>query len=437
MAKTQTIVVGAGIAGTLIANELAKKYNPNTIRVIDRDPRHSLSINAKYEGTTFKGGNVRQISAREATAIGLIPSASKLLRTSTQKGGWLALPNLSSREKKWRKEFDETASNPKQLRKNQRTILEMNVMGLKGWHKIAKEWPEVFEGMDVDHDVPMFYSDSRELKSDFQEEMDYNLRPKMLAEKEILRKYPSILGAMERGDIVGAYAGPSGAVHVKTLVVNMQRDLKKRGVTFTHEMPVVGISRTNNGSVCGLITKNGKHFVADNYILSPGVPSHDLLKGSKTDGKIMAMAGIWFRLVNKVGIHKAFKTNMEHMNVTPAPDGSVYFSGMYAFVGEQTAHINMPGLKHTFGHFWEIIAKLFPEIKKNMELERRVCVRPMTPNQVSLLERNVTTSGGSLVIAAGNGAAGFTQAPVMAQAVSDIIANKKSKARTLFEICTV
>jgi len=410
-------VVGSGIVGLLSAYYLSQ--SGFKVSVFDAGPNPLTDYNKDKAGATFSGGNARHVSATETSPHASLSMTGQIY-ISGNKGGWLAKDerNLTLAEKAWMDEFELVTQSPDLFTQFTKTVINVNNLGKDLWRKLMAQDPDLFTNVQIQQPLTVFFLDEPTFKSENNVETAANplYPPIPLTKKEIAKEYPVMANAVRKGIIAEGLVLDGFALNAISFCKKIIRRLQSQGVSFFWDTEVRSLHELNS---------------ANYYLISTGVRKQDFLRGTSSHQKIMGVAGVWIRIPNP-GLKKAFKI------ACPYPTGyingtlegnNLLLSGGYGFIGQDYLDRQKPGIKTLFEDIKRNVQSVFPEsFKKSLRedsLDERVCIRPMKPSGLGVFE--VMEKGKSKAIFTGaNSAGGFTQAPVLAAAVLDILNGKDS-----------
>lgn len=172
------------------------------------------------------------------------------------------------------------------------------------------------------------------------------------------------------------------------------------------------------------------------------------MKGTRSAGKIQGVAGLWLNLPhlepylqNSVKIHREGHIG-EDSNVTIATkDGqpTLILGSGYAFTGKRSLDMDSPEVSCLFEALEVTAERFFPQayeqaIRENtLYGKRKACIRPFTSTGLGIFEVMQTTTGGRMIIATGHNTGGFTQAPVVAEAVTATLSGTTHPMQALYD----
>jgi glycine/D-amino acid oxidase-like deaminating enzyme len=306
--------------------------------------------------------------------------------------------------------FDRLTKEPEFFDSFTKTVIKVNNLGKDLWRELVWEDPNLFKGVCMQEPIAVFFLDTPTFKSETIVEIKANpIFPiQTLSPKEIAKKYPAMVDSVSRRVIVGGLVLDGFSLNSISFCRNMIKHLGHQGVDFSWGRKFTNLDQNDNAF--------------DYYLISTGV---------SITKKVMGVAGVWIKIPNP-GLKGPIKI------ATPYPTGyingtiegeSLLLSGGYGFIGQDARDEKSPGIQTLFEDMKRNVRMVFPEsYKKACEeetLDERVCVRPMKASGLGVFE--VIDKGVTKVIFTGaNGAGGFTQAPVVARSVLDIINGKES-----------
>lgn len=406
-------VVGAGIVGLLSAYFLNKEgYR---VFVYDKGPNPLRNYNKDLSGATYSGGNARHVSATE-TSPHASPSMKGQIFVSCNKGGWLGKDEklLTDEERAWALQFELLTQNPTLFSKFTKTVVKVNNLGKDLWRRLRGQDPSLFESVNFQESITVFFLDEPTFKSEtvVETKANPNYPIKALTSKDLASSYPASEDTIKRGVFVGGLVLDGFALHSISFCQNVIKSLENQGVTFSWDKKVTSL---------------GEVKPSDYYVISTGASKQDFLLGSPSHNKIMGVAGVWIRIPNP-GFKNPIKIACPYPTgyINGTLDGQeLILSGGYGYIGQDTLDKESHGIKILFDDIKRNIKRVFPkEYAQSLKmgtLDERACVRPMKASGLGVFEvmNNVIFIGS-------NNAGGFTQAPVLANAVLDIIRGKSN-----------
>jgi len=254
----------------------------------------------------------------------------------------------------------------------------------------------------------------------------------VLTPSQVRAYYPALEDACSDGTVAGGIEVVGFTVNIHRFVAQLVALLELEGVQFHWNTPVAGIRWVASGIADGIETTSGV-VRSRHYVLSPGAYGDELLQGTASHGQIQGILGVWLtvpniqpQLQNSVKIarkdHRA-----EDTNVTLATDecgNSTLICGSgYGWTGLDPNNIDLVELDLLFDALEDTLRRFFPKAYDiaradgTLDASRRLCVRPWTASCLGVFERVETSGGGTLIVTGGHNTGGFTQSPVVADAV--------------------
>lgn len=415
MPKETVNIIGGGIVGLMSAFYLNRAGFE--VSVFDAGPNPLNDYNLARAGATFSGGDARHVSATET-----VPHATSSMTGQIHKGiidgGWDAKGgvDLNYAERDWAIRFDQLTRDPDWISKNTATVAGVNNYSKALWRRLMPEEADLFRGTNVQSDITVYFLDRKTLESEAEAETlanpDFPIR--VLTADEVKRHNPEgMTNPVERGIIVGGLIIDGFSINAISFCRNLIRKLDKSGTDFFWEARVDSLDEIPD---------------SDYSFISTGAKKQKFLEGTNSSGSIMGVAGVWIRIPNP-GLKGPIKI------ATPYPTGYIngtlegndlLLSGGYGFVGEEDEiGFESADIRMLLEDLERNIANVFPASYKSAlaqeSLTPRVCVRPMRADGLGVFE---IMKGGKVIFAGANNAGGFTQAPVVAEAVLDTLNGK-------------
>lgn len=409
MKNKSAVVVGCGIVGLLSAYFLHRAGLK--VSVIDAGPNPLTNYDRAKAGATFSGADARHVSATE-TSPHASSSMHEQIYKGVREGGWLSKDPklLTTEEKAWMKDFDHLTKEQEHFNMFTKTVVNVNNLGKDMWRKLTQEDPDLFKDCGMQEKITVFFLDQETFfsETDVETKANPDYPVKTLTLKEIIKEYPAMEEPINKGIIAGGLVLDGFAVQAISFCRNVIARMEREGVDFSWNNEVTNLEEI------------GKNF--DYYLVSTGV---SIAK------KVMGVAGVWIKIPNS-GFKNPFKI------ATPYPTGyinatlfenSLLLSGGYGFIGKDIRNEESQGIQTLFEDIKRNIKRVFPAIYQRAlldgTLDEKACVRPMKATGLGVFE--VENKGKAKIIYVGaNNAGGFTQAPVIAQSVLDVVNERES-----------
>lgn len=421
----RAIVIGAGVGGLFAVRELQKAGF--TVDVFDAgpDPEDTLA-DPQLFGTTFRA-DARHISATE-TSPHATTSRAGLIHKSVSDGGWLAkdATQLSANEIQWIKRFDTLAKTKGGCEDFARDVIQLNNLGKDLWWNLLRTEPWLFASAAVESPVTILVHTKEAWKSEEEIEREANVGLKALDETAIGDLHPVLREACRTGAIAGGLIVDSLALNAASFCRALIRHLTEAGAMFNWDQRVSGYAAAEP-SWAKFESPGFGVLKADLYVIDAGIPQGDVLVGSQAYNKIMGVAGCFIRIPNP-GLRGPIKILAQEptgfVNVT-RHGTDLLLSGGYGFIGNSQADSESPGVRTLFEGLEQVARNIFPAAYQaalsSSSLSRRACARPSTPTGLPLLEKRSGPGGSRIIVAGGNSAGGFTQAPAMGRLICEAI----------------
>jgi len=445
------VLVGAGVVNLITALRLRRAGY--AVRIHDRAPDPRDDAHWTAYGCTRGGGDGRMFTLTEADSYNSRArnpdgSSNDLLTRPISRHGWLVADpdDLSAAELRWADEFHLI---PRWLADSfNEDIFDVNRAAGVEWDRLIDSDPALFgEHTGYRDGILRLYTDSEYFGRHVARNDHVGATRAVLASDQVGVGYPALARACADGTIVGGIEVVGFTVNIHKFLARLVELLEAEGVSFHWGEQVSGIRWAAPGLVDGL--KIGADVVrADHYVLSPGAYGEDLLRGTASHGHIQGMLGVWLtvpnvepRLEHSVKIARAGH-RAEETNVTLATDAAgapVLVCGAgYGWTGRDPGNIDPAELELLFDALADTIGRFFPEALAaarkagTLDASRQVCVRPWTSSCLGVFETVPTNQGGTLVVTGGHNTGGFTQSPVVADAVLAALRGQPHAMHTRF-----
>jgi len=433
----RVLLAGAGIVNLLTAYELIREGYRVTILEGSAPPWSNPDW--RLLGATRGGGNARMFCLTEADNYNdkgsvLYSDMKSVLRRRISEGGWLAgdPDRLPPSTRRW---IDLFSSVPPWLADIfTQDIYTVNRQSMNLWAEIRAGEPGLFADVGYVEGVLRIYYEEEAFAaaSDLQRRVGA-VRGELLSRDQVAVRHPALAKACANGQIAGGMEVIGFTVNIHDFVARFEEYLAERGVEFLWNTRIDGIARDAEGRIEGLRTAKGLER-ADHYVVSPGAYGRDCLCGTRTEGKIEGVVGLWLtlpnlepRLGNSAKLHREGHVG-EDSNITLARDERgrpiLLLGSGYAFLGGADLDLEHPEIAALFEALEDTARRYLPDAYAqaladgSLRRSRRACVRPFTPTGLGVLEVLGAAGGGRLVITTGHNTGGFTQAPAVARAVA-------------------
>lgn len=447
MTNPTTTIIGAGVVNLLTAYKLCKQGH--SITIIDKAPDPSTQSSWKTLGATFGGENVRMYTYTEADNYNeknniIYANMHQVFSCQIKDNGWLvkAPESLNYHEQAWIEAFQNVTGD--EARQFSEDIYFVNKSSEQYWQQLMQEDLELFEGVDLLHDILRIYSE----KQDFETAQILHNRlgstKKVYSMEETLQNYPLFTQAYNTQQLGGCITVKGFTLKVQDFCQKIIHYLKEQGVAFRWGTTFQEVVKLPSGKVEGVLLDDTLH-TTDNYVLSLGGYAATALKHTQTDNLLHGVLGVWLTVPNiypelnqSMKIHKTGHVG-EDTNVTIINNGKedvlVLGSG-YGYTGNRAKNsIELDELNGIFDSLKHTAATYFPEayaqVQNTIDETKKYCVRPFTPNGLGMFEVLEATQG-KVIVTGGNNTGGFTQAPYIAEAVWATLDNQVHPLQTLF-----
>jgi glycine/D-amino acid oxidase-like deaminating enzyme/phosphoglycerate dehydrogenase-like enzyme len=443
---SDVVVVGGGIVGLTVAfGLLAGGWE--RLRVLDAAPADRGNLAA--QGTTFAGTNGRHLSATE-TVPHASPARAGALTRATEYGGWrLGNPaTLSAAERHWVATFEQRTDRPHLHTSSTNLAIALNRLGLCGWEALVDAYPDLLAGIRWDARPTRAYLSAADLESGRKLQGKVNTQVRELDGNEISASWPALRrdgdAVLDGPRIRGLLEVDGYAVNIHDLAEALRRHLVDSGVEVRARARVGRITQTDHG--IRLLLTDGKPVMADTAVLTTGGADLAALLGDTWPAArcVQGVLGVSVTAPNP-GIHRPLKIHAPDplgiVNITTSPGGVfVHASGGFGFVGLTRptdlgagADLGAPtsAARPLLRLLEDILVRLFPALRRRDgaidAVDRRICVRPMTPDGVPVVEA-LDAFGGRVIVAAGTNAGGTVEAPALATLVGQLLDNRAGAA---------
>jgi glycine/D-amino acid oxidase-like deaminating enzyme len=417
-------LVGAGIVNLVTALYLVRAGYRVEVCESTPDPRENAHWTAY--GCTRGGGDGRMFTLTEADSYNsrAWPANDLLLRPISAHGWRIAKPGyLSAAERRWAEDFHRM---PGWLADSYNAdIFAMNRAGGAGWDRLIASDPLLFEPGYQDGILRLF-TDEEYFRWHVARNERVGATRRVLTPAEVGERYPGLADATVAGGLEVA----GFTVNIHGFLTRLVDLLIAEGVRFRWCTPVTGIDWAAPGRVGGVRTAT-EVVRSDHYVLSPGVYGDAVLRGTQSHERIQGMLGVWLtvpnvepRLAHSVKIarkgHDAEETNVT-LGTGESGEPVLICGAGYGWTGLDPGNVDSGELEALFDAVKDTIRRFFPQAyaaaRDTLDQTRRVCVRPWTSSCLGVFETVPTVGRGVLVVTGGHNTGGFTQAPVVADAV--------------------
>ena len=434
--RTVTLV-GAGIVNLITALQLCRAGF--AVRVFDACPDPRSGAHWTRYGCTSGGENARMFTVTEADVYHPFYGAGTQFGVPASAGGWqirATHPAPDPAERGW---LDEHRSFPGWLGAGYAAdIYRFNREAGRWWQRLRRDLPELFEDVFLRDGIVRLYSSGAHVQADIARHRRLHLPIRVYSPAEAARHHPALADACATGQVAGAIEVPGFTVNVHDLIARLLSTLEREGAGLTWNTEISGV-HWRDGRACGLETPAGR-VMSDHYVLSPGVPIGDLLRGTAAQGTIQGVAGVWLTLPNvNPPLRQSLKiARHDHLandtNITVAPDAIILGSG-YGWTGADPRAIDPTELALVSDALHDTAQRFFPKAYAALESPDdaiRYCVRPWTASSLGVFEIHPAGGGGVLVVTGGHNTGGFAQAPAVAAAVLAALRGRRHRMHALY-----
>ncbi|MFE2104812.1 NAD(P)/FAD-dependent oxidoreductase [Kitasatospora sp. NPDC059463] len=442
------VLVGAGIVNLVTAWYLLRAGH--RLRILDARPDPRKDLHWSAYGCSRAGGDARMFTLTEADDYHAKTSADRpavngVFRRSLDARGWnVRAAPFSAAEERWVRDFE---SVPARLaRTYDADILSFNRESRGLWRALIEEHPELFADTGHRPGILRLYTDREQFERSVLRHTGLDAVRRVLEPADVRRHHPGLAGAT--ADLAGGLEVPGFTVNVHRLLDRMVSRLEQAGAEFGWSTPVERIEWADGGRMGGLRAA-GALVTADHYVLSPGAHGGDLLAGTRSEGRIHGVLGVWLTLPHpgpelRHSLKIARRGHLtEDANVTLGTDERgrpvlVVGSG-YGYLGADGTDADPAALATMFAAVEDTCRAFFPEAHArasrdgSLRRSRRICVRPWTAANLGIFEAVPTVAGGVGVVTGGHNTGGFAQAPSVARAVVAALAGRAHPMHELYD----
>lgn len=449
MKNKKIVLVGAGVVNLVSAYYLSQQGYELTI--IDKAPAPSQKKDWKKFGCTFGGENVRMYSYTEADNYNekgsqLYSSMDKAFSEVIDDGGWL-IKNSSTfteSERSWIEDFNNVDAQDA-IQYNEE-IYQINIASGGLWDDWMQENPILFDNAEVRRDIFRIYSDPSDFEAAQQLHGRLGSLIRVVEKEEVEHSYPLFRAAEAAGQLGGCMLVNGFTLKVHTLCENILSHLIAQGAEVRWNSCFSGIEKDHLGKVKGILV-DGALETYDHYLLSLGAYAGNTLANTQTKNQLHGVLGIWLTLPNlypelehSMKIHKTGHvgedTNVTLINQNGKP--ALVLGSGYGYTGNATSNnVQTSELKGLYDSLKQTAQVYFPEAYEQVcstaDDFQKYCVRGWTPTGLGIFEDIPAQNNGKLIITGGNNTGGFTQAPLIADAVLKALDCQTHPMHTLFD----
>ncbi len=434
------VLVGAGIVNLITAEFLANRGYSITVLDACQDPRRCRLMDWPRLGVTSGGGNARMFSYTEADNYNekgskIYQDMSSIFRKTVRNGGWDVKDpaDFSPEEEDWISTFESIP--PWLARIYSENIFRINHESGHLWDQFMQDAPELFEEVEYYPDILRMYVEPVATKAAIHLNNKLGALLKGTSLRQYLDQFPVFEPAHQMDELAGGITVKGFTVNVHPFVARLISRIESLGGSMHWNCRIDQIERNGQDEVIAL-TGNGERFVADHYVISPGVRGNKLLQGMASENVIQGVLGVWLqipnlepKLRNSIKIHRRGHV-VEDINITVGIDPDtgediLTFGGGYGFVGLDRPAPDSPELAALFDELENVARIYFPKAYATAKAnggfypqgQKKYCIRPFTATGLGVFEMIPAIDGGKLIITGGHNTGGFTQAPAVARAV--------------------
>jgi D-amino-acid dehydrogenase len=300
------------------------------------------------------------------------------------------------------------------------------------WDNWIKSDPSLFENSLIKQGILRIYSDAEKFELAVARQDSIGATLSVLNGDDIVRDQPALASAVAGGHIAGGINVVGFTINAHKFMRHLIASLEARGVRMQWNRRARQLVMDENGHVAGIRFSDGM-IAAENIVVSPGAYCDELLRGTRSHGKIGGIIGAWLRLPNLHGtLRNSLKLSRknhitEDSNITVATDGDgqpiLIIGSGYGYTGSDVTNIDPRLLRMMYEGLIDTAQNYFPEAYEvalsTGELENglKYCVRPWTASSLGVFEIIPTSRSGYCIVTGGHNTGGFTQAPVCGKAV--------------------
>lgn len=448
--KRSVLLIGAGIVNLVTASALADAGFEVEILDAGADPRERGDWHR--QGATSGGGNARMFCFTEADNYNdkgdrVYADMVSVFKHRATEGGWLVgcsgtrCPSFQT----WVEHFESVAAWRARIFADD--IHRFNRASAPLWYRMRRRRPALFDEAGFTPGVLRLYTEPEALADAVATQEAVGALRRMMTPEELARLHPGLSAACDGKAIAGAIEVEGFTVNIHDFVDRLVDDLERRHVRFTWRRRAAGWL-VENGTVVGVRLVDGTTCTADHYVASPGAYGRELLQGTRCEGLLVGVAGLWMTLPNleprlrhSLKIHREGHCG-EDANVTLAHDrarGDTLILGSgYAVVGHQhRLDLHGPEAQALYAAMIETVRRFFPRQYAlgsgiGWRISPRACVRAFTPTGLGLFD-GLPAAEGMALVTGGHNTGGFAQAPAIADAVVATLRGQSCAMQHLYD----
>ena len=446
----EVILVGAGIVNMMTCYYLMREgYR---VIVVDRfgDPR----LGGSFEGfgCTSGGEDARIFTLRESFEDYEKVIEEGRLKCGIEEGGWLGCEggDFSEEDWVWLLNFGGGVSGGMGFWEG---MMGMNRLSGELWSNFFRENGELREGADFREGILKLYCSEGSFEGGVEKEEKTGGLIRVLEGSELLKEYGWLEGKVGSGGVIGGIEVEGFSVRVHGLMKDLIGILELGGVDFIWGEEVTGIRYNGGGEVegievCGEVLRGG------NYVFSLGAYGGKLLGELGLGGHIGGVFGVWLSLVNEGGLVEVSTKlelggdfGMDFINIVASSvgdgEGVLRIGGGFGYIGSHFQNIVVAKKEELFEKLERVVEYFFREEYEKtrrlgvLESGKKYCIRPWAVSG-GLFEVLRGEGGGIVVVTGGNNTGGFSQAPVIGEAVVSALCGEEHGLQSLYSMnCAV
>ncbi|MEN9610377.1 MAG: hypothetical protein RLZZ628_1191 [Bacteroidota bacterium] len=444
---TSVVMVGAGIVNLMSAYRLCKQGFD--VCIFDKAKNPFQDRQWRQQGATFGGENARMFSLTEADNYNEKKSAiykdmTHLFETKAAADGWSVIDHYGCSEREWIDQFKSVPATDAYQYADEIYAFTRQAGDL--WEALIQNEPSLFEQTHLKRDIVRLYSEVSDFKAAQKLHKRLDSFMEVLEGKSLDYFYPEGNNKEVRPALGGIMKVRGFTLQIHDFCANLIAFLEQKGVQFHWESPCLGIEKNQKGEIAGIQIKN-EWVTATHYIFSLGAYSGHLYQNTKSNNKIHGVLGIWMTLPNVYGLEHSFKIHKnghvaEDSNVTVVEEKGqkkLVFGAGYGYVGNIEANtVDLNALQPIYDSLWQTAKIYFPAAYHQgvqeglLQQPQKYCTRPFTTTGLGIFEVVPTEKKGRMILSGGHNTGGFTQAPIVAQAVLDTLQHKTTSMQDIY-----
>jgi D-amino-acid dehydrogenase len=442
------LLVGGGLVNLITAERLLR--DGYQVKIADAGPNPKEPAPWTDFGCSRGGDDARMFTLSEMDNYNsreVHQCMNHAFAKSISDSGWAVhhKGTLSADEWAWIAEFE---SIPTWLADTYNDdIFSFNRESYELWSEWRLRDPDLFSGSVVREGILRVYSDARQWNSAIDRQRRIGATTSILSSLDVAAEQPALRSAVERGHIAGGINVVGFTVNAHKFMALLIDRLERKGVEVQWGQRARSIVFDAQKRVAGVRFDAGV-VTTKNIVISPGAYAGDLLNGTRSEGRIHGVIGVWLQLPN---IHPCLNKSLklarsghvtEDANITIATDRHgkpvIILGSGYGYTGKDPGNIDQRLLQVLYEGLLDTARKYFPEPfqyaydRGELQNSLKYCVRPWTASSLGLFESMPTATAGSCVITGGHNTGGFAQAPSVAIAVSAALSGKAHPMHVLY-----